>query len=390
MKSLPPSVLSFTENFASHLDSFISGELQLPYPETELVQKCPVCKKQDLLITSPDIIIKMRQKITKKIKEREALHCISCCKEFSATSCLESAIESGYKRLNLQKPTENEIKNMRFQGLRPEPEETNKLEHHRWLLDLASIQMRVNIHDWKHRASCFKSKRPACRYKISFFPSKKTSMNPVFKAYEADNLPTNQDLIQDADHNEIRVQEMELSIKKREPFIFLTDCNRPTMSVINSNNCCKYVEDQKVSLYYCNYTTKHTQEPQQGLADSVKCVETFKQKQILQEKIHQQNFDEGLQVPTPKSDYVKGLAMLHSAIRGSTNGETIGAPLAGYCLRGNLLFRMSHQTVVLPLNQALFYLENKQISATVSQKGVIRATIYDKVYQNFHPSNLTT
>ena len=74
----------------------------------------------------------------------------------------------------------------------------------------------------------------------------------------------------------------------------------------------------------------------------------------------------------------------------STNGETNGAPLAGYCLRGNFLFRMSHQTVVLPLNQALSYLENKQISVTVSQKGVIRATIYDKVYQNFHPSNLTT
>ena len=101
----------------------------------------------------------------------------------------------------------------------------------------------------------------------------------------------------------------------------------------------------------------------------------------MQEKIHHQNLEEVLQVPTPKSDYVKGLAMLHSAIRGSTNGETIRAPLAGYCLRGNLLFRISHQTVVLPLNHALSYLENKQISATVSQKGVIRATIYDYVFR---------
>jgi hypothetical protein len=200
-------------------------------------------------------------------------------------------------------------------------------------------------------------------------------MNPVFKAFDAEKISPN---LQNCLYNEMRVEEVQLAIKKREPFIFLTDCNMPTMSVINSNNCCKYVEDQKVSMYYCNYSTKHTQEPQQGLADSVQCAEKFKQKQNLEEL---QNLEEGLQAPTPKSDYVKGIALLHSAIRGSTSGDTIGAPLAAYCLRGNLLFRMSHQTVVLPLNQALAYLENKQIFATVSQNGAIRATIYDYIFR---------
>ena len=43
----------------------------------------------------------------------------------------------------------------------------------------------------------------------------------------------------------------------------------------------------------------------------------------------------------------------------------MGAPMAAFLARGNLLFSMSHDTEPLLMNQALNFLLQKQITATM-------------------------
>ena len=66
------------------------------------------------------------------------------------------------------------------------------------------------------------------------------------------------------------------------------------------------------------------------------------------------------EVRTPcRPFYSIGLGKLLASIRASTNGDTIGGPLAAYALLGNDIFALSHKTVPLPLMQAIAYLEKK-------------------------------
>ncbi len=84
----------------------------------------------------------------------------------------------------------------------------------------------------------------------------------------------------------------------------------------------------------------------------------------------------------PRSEYSIGLGKLLSAIRASTNGDTIGGPLAAFVLLGNEIFAMSHQTAVLPLTQAIAYLEKETIYANITRYGEVKATIYDYVFRS--------
>ncbi len=42
---------------------------------------------------------------------------------------------------------------------------------------------------------------------------------------------------------------------------------------------------------------------------------------------------------------------------------------------------MSHETAVLPLNQAKAFLEGKPLRASISKQGLVLATIYDYVFR---------
>ena len=42
---------------------------------------------------------------------------------------------------------------------------------------------------------------------------------------------------------------------------------------------------------------------------------------------------------------------------------------------------MSHETAVLPLNQAKAYLEDKPLRASISKQGIVLATVYDYVFR---------
>ena len=70
-----------------------------------------------------------------------------------------------------------------------------------------------------------------------------------------------------------------------------------------------------------------------------------------------------------------------SAARAKTHGETIGAPLAALGLLGVKMFAMSHETVVLPLFQAIAFLNHESIQASISKDGTVYASVFDYVFR---------
>ena len=147
-------------------------------------------------------------------------------------------------------------------------------------------------------------------------------------------------------------------------------------------------------MYYGAYTTKHNTDCEQALAEAVTAIEKHGEKIIRQ----QQKMDTEIEKnqkdqeddPTfavqdqeqNRSDYSIGLGKLLSGVRASTNGETIGGPLAAFVLRGNLIFEMSHKSAVLPLTQAIAYLTCEEMYATVNRFGEVKATTHDYVFRS--------
>lgn len=60
----------------------------------------------------------------------------------------------------------------------------------------------------------------------------------------------------------------------------------------------------------------------------------------------------------------------------------MGAPLIAFTALGYRIFAMSHTTAILPLAQAVAYLEGSAISASISKNGTVYATIYDYCYRS--------
>jgi hypothetical protein len=253
-----------------------------------------------------------------------------------------------------------------------------------WLLKCAAIQNAVNQHDWMHRASCFKNNRNICRYGIPQPPVKDTQIIPI-----CDNESDTSDPSENLETKHLRPQ-LDILVRKRAPFILMTDFNPILMSVLNCNNCTKYVKDQKVSLYYGAYTAKRANDCNKALTEAIRGVTNYLNK-IREE-------EECVAVPTSssptdrieaepdgtprRSDYAKGMGALLSAARAYTNKETIGAPLAAFALRGNRIFEMSHDTAVLPLEQAVAFLEKRPLQAAFHKDGTVTANIHDYVYRS--------
>ena len=174
------------------------------------------------------------------------------------------------------------------------------------------------------------------------------------------------------------------------------------MSVINCNNCTKYVRDQKVSMYYGAYTTKHSTDCEKALAEALLAIEKHENRVRKQqeqaekdnerhqrEQEMQEDNMEQPQLPTSRrSDYSIGLGKLLAAIRAATNGDTIGGPLAAFVLLGNDIFGMSHKTAPLPLTQAIAYLEQQNMYATITRFGEVKATIHDYVFRATRNQNI--
>ena len=193
----------------------MQGELKLPEEEMQLLFHCSVCPSETLEIVSAARLEKMREPGSSE--ESQVLCCRKCNRRYTVTSKMRAALEHGYNRLQRQTPSENDIDNLLWRTLRKQPLPTNQQEIDLWLLDFACIQMRVNFHDWRHRKSCFKSGRNACRYGIPPTPFDATNVYPIFKS-----TSTEYESKIDSDHATIRkIVELQIDVKKRAPFIFL-------------------------------------------------------------------------------------------------------------------------------------------------------------------------
>ena len=377
----------------STIDQFIVGELNLPELDMKVATSCPdsSCDGQ-LNLLSHDILLQMRKKTTDgHAKEKNSLKCSKCSITCSVTSRIEAALENGYQRcFGRHRLTDDEVRQLIWKRLPEKPVNGDVMELDRWLLNLSSIHMLVNMHDWKHRNSCFKSGGNSCRYKIPQVPISKTNAKPVYSNVEnATNEEENLNWLSPKSIQKEDIIQLVIDVKKRPVFMFLTDCNQVVLSAFNCNNCVRYVQDQKVSLYYGAYASKHNNENEKALTELMRSLTIYEKRQnarqnVSTEKVAEDKnevINENSQKCTSRSDASFGLGRLLSGARASTNGETVGAPLAAFAARGNKIFEMSHETAVLPLNQAKAYLEDKPLRASISKQGIVLATVYDYVFR---------
>ena len=365
----------------------------------DVALSCPDTKCDgQLTLMSKGILLEMRKKSTgSNTQEKHSLSCSKCETTCSVTSRIDAAMEHGYQRcFGRPRLTDDEVKQLIWKGLAEKPVGKDAMELDRWLLNLSSIHVLVNMHDWKHRNSCFKSGDGYCRYKIPQVPIFKTNANPIYSDAEtsAETQKSHTEslnlLSSEAKHKKDIIQ-LVIDVKKRPVFMFLTDCNQTVLSVLNCNNCVRYVQDQKVSLYYGAYASKHNNENEKSLTELMRSLtiyekrQTSRQNAVVEKGTQEESggLDENPQnsCRPPRSCASFGLGRLLSGARASTNGETVGAPLAAFAALGNKIFEMSHDTATLPLNQAKAYLDGKPLRASITKQGVVMATIYDYVFR---------
>ena len=371
------------QRLKDNIDSFAVGELMLPVTEAKTITNCldGNCTGQ-LQLNSEKMLFKMRNRPVVPATEAKALKCDNCEACISVSQTIDAALERGFQRcFNRPKLTDEETKELVYKQLRVKPlPDAEPIELDRWLLHLSSIQVLVNVHDWKHRESCFKNNRAQCRYKTPHLPNDEMLMQPVFAVNlkPQTNKPLPSDPLNDS------IVHLNIALKKRCPFVFLTDCNYYALAVFNCNNCTRYVENQKVSLYYGYYASKHSNENEKALAEMLRALVAYDEKvedrRLLAE--NQEETEDGLFLPQRPTAASTGLGRLLSAARAATNGETVGALLAAFAARGNLLFSMSHSTAVLPLTQTMAFLKAEPIFTNINKKGQVFSVIYDYVYRN--------
>jgi len=136
------------------------------------------------------------------------------------------------------------------------------------------------------------------------------------------------------------------------------------------NNCTIYVENEKVSLYYSAYGSKHSSENEKALVEMLRALATYEENISNRELIAQNRTENLSQLQQPATASI-GLGWLLSAARAATNGEIVGALLAAFAARGNLLFDMSQKPAVLSLTQTLAFLQAKPIQASIKTKGQV-------------------
>ena len=217
---------------------------------------------------------KMRGRSSFGAIEPEILRCSDCGKCCSITDRLDAVLEHGYRRcFGRGKLTNDEIIDLKWRGVSLKPSTTDTANYDKWLMEVASVQCSVNLHDWKHRSSCFKSGGDHCRYKIPSLPVAETTVVPV--------------CVRCLDINgswSSAVTKVQINIKRRPSFVLFTECNMPFLAVINYNNCTRYVENQKVSMYLGAYVTKHCTENEKELVGLVRVLNAYMERTDIQQK----------------------------------------------------------------------------------------------------------
>ena len=66
--------------------------------------------------------------------------------------------------------------------------------------------------------------------------------------------------------------------------MFMTDCNPTVLAVLGCNNCTRYVENQKVSLYYGAYASKYSTENGKALAELMRALNAHEEGRLLKQQ----------------------------------------------------------------------------------------------------------
>lgn len=271
------------DKITSCVDQFIVGELKLPVLEMKVATSCPKsnCNGQ-LRLLSLEILQQMRKKsFTIDKKETNSLKCSKCGITCTATDRIDAALEHGFQRcFGRPRLIESEVKELIWRGLPEKPDYEDELELDRWLLNLSSIHVLVNMHDWKHRNSCFKNGRTTCRYKIPQVPVNQTSSKPLFSNNEELRAGVRSSEMSSEITQKGDILQLVIDVKKGPVFIFLTDCNEAVLSTLHCNNCVRYVQNQKVSLYYGAYASKYNTENEKALTELMRTLTIYEKRQI--------------------------------------------------------------------------------------------------------------
>jgi hypothetical protein len=173
---------TLVQRLKNNIDTFAVGELALPATETETIVNClDVNCPGRLQLNSKKMLMIMRRRPLVPATEASALRCDTCHSCHSISQAIDAAMERGFQRCFCRpKLSPEEIQNFVWRQLRPKPAPTDEHDLDCWLLHLASIQLSVNMHDWKHRESCFKNGRKECRHKTPYLPVDETSVEQVF------------------------------------------------------------------------------------------------------------------------------------------------------------------------------------------------------------------
>lgn len=97
------------------------------------------------------------------------------------------------------------------------------------------------------------------------------------------------------------------------------------MSVIHTNNCIRYVKDQKVSLYLAMYCSKYTTDDRDALSEAVDANERYRERARARSASESTSREEhsSTEPQAPKTDYSIGMGKLVTAVRASTKEKRL-------------------------------------------------------------------
>lgn len=175
-------MIQLTTSMRKYIESICTGELVLPEEEMNSAVSCRNCKSE-LTLKSQDLLEKTRRQPKPEAEEVKLLYCAKCKETFSISEQLDQAMEDGFNRFGVETPSRDEVIDLKWVGL-PKPPNGNTAnpQFQKWLLLISAIQVDVQMHDWRHRRSCFKKKGDPCRYKLPREPTKETMVKPIYSS----------------------------------------------------------------------------------------------------------------------------------------------------------------------------------------------------------------
>jgi hypothetical protein len=166
------------------------------------------------------------------------------------------------------------------------------------------------------------------------------------------------------------LKELRYSLARSAFDVYVTQCNLAMLAVLQCNCHCAYIQDAKSGFYCVAYSLKANVEVSQMLTNTENGLIKFLNK-------------EKLKANPRASGPSLGRALLCSAIYHNTKGQVVASQMSAILLlKDKDVFEYSHDFAAVPLAQALAFLENRSIRATIGKNGVIKALTYDYAFRN--------